>query len=508
MITTTSYVPSSDRADVADLERDAVGDARGLGVPARQLDRGLVEVVAVHPDARVRGGDGDRRPADTAGDIRDTCRWIRRQATMDVRDGRQDLRPERVDQPGPVEVALRLDHVRAVVRPRHAAAGLERRQQLREHLGARDDGAADRADRPRAGPVEERLRVRLREAEPTILGRGVDVVDLEDPGRRLLLEPLARISLVDTGAPGQVGRGRGAAIAQRPVEPELVAEVDGHDVEHPEAGGEQPPGQLIRGPLDRRGARRIHRHVLPPASPTWCVDDDGTSGPVDLRPDDGWTGDGATLCPCAMCRSMADRVGGRPASPTTSTVQAADWPDLERTTRRHDAVRFLELDMSERTMSGVGFFDCTFRGTRFNGSTFRDVAFANCTFIDCGFFDVRFSSCKLVGAMFDGCRFGLLHADGGDWSLVGLPGADLRSATFTDVRMREADLTGARLDGATVRNVDLSGALLHAASFVEADLRGSDLSALDPRDADLKDALIDVEQALVIATALGLRLGG
>ena len=96
----------------------------------------------------------------------------------------------------------------------------------------------------------------------------------------------------------------------------------------------------------------------------------------------------------------------------------------------------------------------------------------------------------------------------GDWSLVGLPGADLRSATFTDVRMREADLTGARLDGATVRNVDLSGALLHAASFVEADLRGSDLSALDPRDAVLKDALIDVEQALVIATALGLRLGG
>ena len=118
--------------------------------------------------------------------------------------------------------------------------------------------------------------------------------------------------------------------------------------------------------------------------------------------------------------------------------------------------------MSERTMSGVGFFDCTFRGTRFNGSTFRDVAFANCTFIDCGFFDVRFSSCKLVGAMFDGCRFGLVHADGGDWSLVGLPGADLRSATFTDVRMREADLTGARLDGATVRNVDLSGALLRA----------------------------------------------
>jgi uncharacterized protein YjbI with pentapeptide repeats len=29
--------------------------------------------------------------------------------------------------------------------------------------------------------------------------------------------------------------------------------------------------------------------------------------------------------------------------------------------------------------------------------------------------------------------------DGGDWSFVSLRGADLSSATFTDVRMREAD---------------------------------------------------------------------
>jgi len=122
-----------------------------------------------------------------------------------------------------------------------------------------------------------------------------------------------------------------------------------------------------------------------------------------------------------MFRSMADRVGGRPASPTTSTVQAADWPDVERTARRHDAVRFLEIDISERTMSGVGFFDCTFRGARFNGSTFRDVAFANCTFIDCGFFDVRFSSCKLVGAMYFGFALFLLVVAGSALLIARIP---------------------------------------------------------------------------------------
>ena len=48
---------------------------------------------------------------------------------------------------------------------------------------------------------------------------------------------------------------------------------------------------------------------------------------------------------------------------------------------------------------------------------------------------------------------------------------------------------------------------MHGASFHGADLRGSDLSALDPRVCDVVDALIDVEQAMVIAAALGLRIG-
>jgi fluoroquinolone resistance protein len=74
---------------------------------------------------------------------------------------------------------------------------------------------------------------------------------------------------------------------------------------------------------------------------------------------------------------------------------------------------------------------------------------------------------------------------GGDWSYVGLPGADLRKAVFEGVRMREADLTAARLEGATVVRVDLSGAMMHNAKLAGADLRGSDLSSLDPLTVDI-----------------------
>jgi len=48
---------------------------------------------------------------------------------------------------------------------------------------------------------------------------------------------------------------------------------------------------------------------------------------------------------------------------------------------------------------------------------------------------------------------------------------------------------------------------LHSPPIDMADLRGSDLTALDPvAAAELRGALIDAEQAVVIAQALGLEI--
>jgi len=74
-------------------------------------------------------------------------------------------------------------------------------------------------------------------------------------------------------------------------------------------------------------------------------------------------------------------------------------------------------------------------------------------------------------------------------------------------RMREADLSGADCTGAVLAGVDLSGARLRGVKLGRADLRGSDLTALDPvAAAELRGALIDAEQAVVIAQALGLEI--
>lgn len=73
--------------------------------------------------------------------------------------------------------------------------------------------------------------------------------------------------------------------------------------------------------------------------------------------------------------------------------------------------------------------------------------------------------------------------------------------------MREADLTGARAVEATLQGLDLSGAQLSGADLSGADLRGSDLTALDPREVGLAGAQVDGGQAVVLVTALGLRVG-
>ena len=60
---------------------------------------------------------------------------------------------------------------------------------------------------------------------------------------------------------------------------------------------------------------------------------------------------------------------------------------------------------------------------------------------------------------------------------------------------------------ATLRGLDLSAAELSGIDLSGADLRGSDLSALDPRDATLAGAQVDVTQAVVLVTTLGLLVG-
>jgi fluoroquinolone resistance protein len=195
----------------------------------------------------------------------------------------------------------------------------------------------------------------------------------------------------------------------------------------------------------------------------------------------------------------------RPAPQTTSRVVDEDWSRDDLSGRSAAHVEHVGLDLAETTSTGGLHFDaCTFRDIGFNLAEHKAAAFVNCTFTGCSFFGAAFTECKFVGSVFHRCTFERMSVEGGDWSFVGLAAADLSSARFEGVRMREADLAGANLTGSALRRVDLSAAVLHNTTFDRCDLRGSDISAIDPWNAGLRGAKITWEQAVVLAAALGL----
>ena len=201
---------------------------------------------------------------------------------------------------------------------------------------------------------------------------------------------------------------------------------------------------------------------------------------------------------------MAERRHGEPTPQTVETIAGADWYGREIDREHYESTLFVDLDLTDGRSVGTVFNACTFRRARFSASTHQAAAFVNCTFVSCNFFDSTFTECKFVGSMFDRCLFDNMKVVSGDWSFTGLPGADLRRASFSGTRLREADLTGAICEGGSIRDTDLSGAWLHGADFSKCDLRGSDLSAIEPENVRLKDAIITIDQTIVIAEALGL----
>ena len=162
------------------------------------------------------------------------------------------------------------------------------------------------------------------------------------------------------------------------------------------------------------------------------------------------------------------------------TYRHQDWYAEELADRHFVRCEFSHVDLTEAVSQGATFTECVFGNVALNASRHTDSAFTRCTFKRCNLFEAEFTGCKLVGSTFEQCDLRPLRVDGGDWSFVALPGADLRGVRITDVRMREVDLTGADLTGAVLTGVDLSGAQLHAAKLIRADLRGSDATTPAP----------------------------
>ena len=83
------------------------------------------------------------------------------------------------------------------------------------------------------------------EAVATLVVRRVGVVDVEQAGDRLLLEPLSGVAGGDAGALGQLVWRQRPVASEGAVEAELGAEVDRVELERSEGGAEQALGERL-----------------------------------------------------------------------------------------------------------------------------------------------------------------------------------------------------------------------------------------------------------------------
>ena len=77
---------------------------------------------------------------------------------------------------------------------------------------------------------------------------------------------------------------------------------------------------------------------------------------------------------------MAERKPGHQSPKTVSTVAGEDWYGKVLSGETHERVLFQDIDLTEASLSGMVFSECTFRRVQFNCSTHQDGAFVNCTF--------------------------------------------------------------------------------------------------------------------------------
>ena len=215
---------------VALVERDAILHAAALQVATGLLDGERVEIDTVHVHERVGASDRDAGPAAAAGDVRDARGRLGEQPFVDSGHRGQPPAPQQVREHRSREGLLPLDEVRAVLLERNTGTGPVRLEQLLHRLAGADDEPSERPHEVEAQLVEQGLVVAGGEAETAFHRVRLGVVNLEDAGRGLLLEPLPRIALVHAGGVREATRRERPRVGQRPVEAQPVAEIDAVEI--------------------------------------------------------------------------------------------------------------------------------------------------------------------------------------------------------------------------------------------------------------------------------------
>jgi fluoroquinolone resistance protein len=170
-------------------------------------------------------------------------------------------------------------------------------------------------------------------------------------------------------------------------------------------------------------------------------------------------------------------------------------------------------------LAGADLTGCRFEGLVLTETSLRGARLSDCRFERCELTLVDVTDATLHDVTFEACRlqavdFGTLARDPigvsvrferCDLSLAVFRGIDLRQCDFDGGVAREATFVDVDLRGVTLRALDLTGAVLRGCDLREVDLRASSGFVLSPCDNRVRGMRIDVEGAVGLLAAVGVR---
>ena len=244
---------------VAHLEGGPVSDPGGDRVGASFGDGRLVEVQAGYRGVGIPQGDGDAGPAGATADVSHSRRRVSGEALHEAGDLGEPLLGQQVQEQGPVEAGDAVAQLRPVGLVGHTGAGAKRVEHLGQRLGDTDEQRRQRGHERQAVVVGQHLG--MRRWEPVHAGvRTAGNLDGDNPGHRLVVEPLCRVPLVDLAPLGQPGGAQRPRRRQRPIQAQAIADMHVQQVE----------------PTDARPQQPLHQSVAPESSvtvigPSWLL---------------------------------------------------------------------------------------------------------------------------------------------------------------------------------------------------------------------------------------------
>jgi uncharacterized protein YjbI with pentapeptide repeats len=202
-----------------------------------------------------------------------------------------------------------------------------------------------------------------------------------------------------------------------------------------------------------------------------------------------------------------------PVLPSQSELQSVR-DEILGDDARFEGVSLVDLSFSSQTAKDPAIAESRLTRVNLSETGLSGLYLRDAVLDHCNLANAIWERPLLKRVVFEECRLTGWSTREAKWEHVVWTGcsaqyASFRSARFKNVRFErctlvEADFEDADLSGSVFLDCDLTGALFSGTRLLKTDLRGSKINQIVVGPAELRGAIVDADQALLVAELLGI----